>query len=171
MPNGRSTILNVLSALLKILDPAIDVDISEDQTTLTASNISETAITNLVMPTNNPAFQNSYLYIQDIQVYLNSNLTPTKIFGLLEIVETRVQLSDATAYVNSQLTHKPFLNGFKNNIPMGQLVDTLSTLSRATTTTTGAKKTYTIVFDPKTITLNGKVVNTVGNEVNKITHA
>ena len=95
--------------------------------------------------------QNSYLYIQDIQVYLNNNLNPTKIFGLLDIVETRVQLSDAAAYSNSQVTHKPFMNGFKNNITMGQLVDTLSNLSRATVSTTGKTKTYTLVFDPKNI--------------------
>jgi hypothetical protein len=153
MPNGRSTILNFLSALLKTLDPAIDVEISEDQTTLTASNISEATMVNLVIPTNNPSFQNSYLYLQDIHVYLNNNLVPTKIFGLLEIVETRIQLSDATAYCSSQVTHKPFMNGFKNNITMSQLVDTLSNLSRATVTTTGKTKHYTLIFDPKNIAL------------------
>jgi len=148
MPNGESTILSIQESLFKRTNPKINVSISEDNTLITASNITEESFANIELVTNNPGFQNSYMSLVDIDVYLNNEILPTEIYGLLPIVQQRIQNSDAEAYTLHIPTHRPFISGFQNNITIGQLIDTLSSLSSNTPDTFGIVKIIVLKFDP-----------------------
>jgi hypothetical protein len=148
MPNGESTILSIQESLFKRTDPKINLSISADNTLITASNITEESFADIALVTNNPGFQNSYMSLVDIDVYLNNEILPTEIYGLLPIVQQRIQNSDAKAYTLNRQTHKPFENGFQNNITIGELIDTLSSLSSNTPDTFGIVKKFVLKFDP-----------------------
>jgi len=150
MPNGKSTILSIQESIFKRIDPKINVSISEDNTIIKAANITEESFALIELVTNNPGFQNSYMSLVDIDVYLNNELLPTQIYGLLPIVQQRIQNSDAEAFIDNKQSHSPFKNGFQNNITIGQLIDTLSSLSRNTPDTFEIVKKFTLKFDPAT---------------------
>jgi len=147
MSTEKSTILAIQSSLFKRIDPNINVNIYNDSI-LVASKISEETFKNLVFATNNPSFTNGYMYLSDIKVYLNLQIEPTEIFGLLPIVQQRIENSDSEAYTENQVSNQPFINGFQNGITIGQLIDTLSSLSRNTPDTFGIVKTFTLYIDP-----------------------
>jgi hypothetical protein len=148
MPGGLSTVLNLQQSLLKRTDPNIISNVTADQTTLIAANISEETFVNLPFVTNNPGFNNSYMYLVDIKVFLNNQSEPTEIFGLLPIVQQRIENSDSEAYSEGKPTHRPFINGFEGNNSIGYVVDTLSALSRNTPNTYGVVKRFTLYIDP-----------------------
>lgn len=148
MPLGKSTILAIQYALLKRLDPSIGVTISEDQKLLTASDVSEETFQQLLFVTNNPGFQNSYMFLENILVYLGNDIHPTEIYGLLPIVKQKIENSDASAYIDGATTHQPFINGFQNGVNIGTLVDALSALSKNTPDTYGIVKKFTLIIDP-----------------------
>jgi len=149
MPNGESTILRIQESLFKRIDPAINTSINNDNTIITASNISEKTFPNLVFITNNPGYQNSYMSLIDIDVYLNNQTLPTEIYGLLPIVQQKIQNSDAEAFIDNKQSHSPFKNGFQNGINIGTLIDTLSSLSINTPDTFEIVKKFTLKLDPK----------------------
>ena len=147
MPSSRkSTILAIQASLLKRIDPDINVNIY-DETLLVASRISEAVFKELSFVTNNPSFNNSYMYVSDIKVYVN-NVEEVQIYGLLPIVQQRVENSDSLAFTENKTTHKPFLIGFQDGKTVGEVVDTLSSLSRNTPDTYGMMKTFTLYIDP-----------------------
>ena len=148
MSTGKSTILILQDVLFKNTNPNIITTISEDQTTITASNISEFDFSNLSVITNNPGYNSTYFYLTDIKVYLENNLFPTIIYGLYDIVLARISSSDAQAFVDDKKSHQPFINGFQNGTTIGELIDTLSNLSRATPDTYGIPKKFVLTFDP-----------------------
>jgi len=142
-----STILSIQSALYKRVDANINTQIIDD-TVLIASKISEETFKKLAFITNSPSYRNSYMYLTDIKVYLNNQIEPTEIYGLLPIVQQRMQNSDSEAFIDQNTENYPFINGFQNGITIGQLVDTLSSLSRNTPDTFGLVKTFTLFIDP-----------------------
>jgi hypothetical protein len=147
MPSGKSTILAIQSSLFKRIDPNINVNIY-DEKMLVASKISEETFKKLVFTTNNPGYTNSYVFLSDIKVYLNNEFEPTTIYGLLPIVQQRIENSDSEAFVNNENAHQPFIDGFQNGMTIGQLIDTLSSLSRNTPDTFGIVKTFSLYIDP-----------------------
>jgi len=147
MPSGKSTILAIQASLFKRIDPNINVNIYNEEL-LVASKISEEVFPDLIFATNNPSYLNSYMYLSDIKVYLNNEIEPTTIYGLLPIVQQRIENSDSEAFINNSISHKPFAIGFQNGISIGELVDTLSSLSRNTPDTYGMVKTFTLYIDP-----------------------
>ena len=146
----KSTILQMQRVLFSATDPNIITNISADQTTITASNISEQTFQYLSMATNNPSYTNGYLYLTDIQVYLNNDVFPTMIYGLYPIVYERMSYSDTSAFISGANSNQPFINGFQGGISIGQLVDQLSALSRSTPDTYGKVKKFVLVMDPVT---------------------
>ena len=147
MPSGKSTILAIQSSLFKRIDPNINVNIYNEEL-LVASKISEEVFPDLLFATNNPSYLNSYMYLSDIKVFLNNEIEPTTIYGLLPIVQQRIENSDSEAFINNSVSHKPFAIGFQNGISIGELIDTLSSLSRNTPDTYGMVKTFTLYIDP-----------------------
>lgn len=148
MPGGLSTVLNLQQSLFKRTDPNIISNLTADQTTLVASNISEATIVLLPFVTNSPAFKNSYMYLKKILVYLGNQSEPTEIFGLLPVVQQRIENSDSLAYSSGIPVHNPFTNGFKGGKTIGEVVDTLSSLSRNIPDTYGIVKRFTFYIDP-----------------------
>jgi len=148
MPGGLSTVLNLQQSLLKRTDPNIISNLSDDQTTLIAANVSEATFVKLPFVTNNPGFNNSYMYLKAIKVYLGNQSDPTEIFGLLPVVQQRIENSDSLAYSEGKPTHTPFTAGFKGGKNIGEVVDTLSSLSRNTPDTYGIPKRFTLFIDP-----------------------
>ena len=146
--SSKSTILAMQQVLFNVTDPNIITSISADQTTITASNISEQIFQYLSIATNNPSYTNGYLYLTDIQVYLDNDLFPTTIYGLYPIVYERISYSDTSAFIAGANANQPFINGFQGGITIGQLVDKLSSLSRSTPDTYGKVKKFVLVFDP-----------------------
>ena len=151
MPSGRSTVLAIEQALMKRVNPDIYTMISDDETTLIAGDITESDFPNLEFVTNNPTFNNSYVFLKDIEVYLGDQKFPTDILGLLPIVQQRMENSDSLAFIDGYKSNKPFINGFENGIDIGTLVDTLSSLSVNTPHTYGITKTFKLIIDPQLI--------------------
>jgi hypothetical protein len=147
MSGNKSTILAIQAALFKRIDPKINVNIYNEEL-LVASNISEAIFPQLIFATNNPGYNNSYMYLTDIKVYLGNEIEPTQIYGLLPIVEQRIENSDANAFIENMVSHKPFIDGFQNGISIGTLVDTLAQLSRNTPDTNNIVKHFTLYIDP-----------------------
>ncbi len=148
MPFGRSTILAIQASLLKKVNPNIIINIVNNDTLLIAADVSEDDFANLIFITNNPSFGNSYMYLSNIEVYLDNNLEHTEIYGLLPIVSQQVAQSDATAYINAARTHQPFIDGFQRGITISQLIDRLSSLSVNTPDTRGKVKRFKLYIDP-----------------------
>ena len=148
---AKNAINQIQASLFTSVDPSIIVWISEDQSTITASNISEDTFANLKLVTNNPQYPIP-MQIVGIQVYLNNNKYPTNIFGLFDFVFHKAAKSDTDAFVNNQKIHQPFINGWQNGITIGQLVDTLSALSPQVPDTHGIVKTFTLIMDPPIVT-------------------
>jgi hypothetical protein len=148
MSNGKSTVLALQSSLYKNTNPAIILSINKEQTAITASNVTEEDFPFLTFITNNPSFGSSYMFLLDIQVYLNNELFPTEIFGLYPIVAEQIAASDTGAFIVGQRSHKPFINGFQGGLTIGGLIDTLSSLSVSTPDTYGQVKKFVLVLDP-----------------------
>ena len=143
--NYRSILLKQQESLFRILDTNIKLDISDDGHTLVASDISEEAIINLTMITNNP-INNACLHFDNIMVFLDKDLDPTPIFGFYDICSQTLEVEDVLSYINGKNTFQPFLQGFQNGTSINELCDQLSLLSTYSPDTTGRKKNYTCVF-------------------------
>jgi hypothetical protein len=102
------------------------------------------------------------MQLQHINVYLDTDIHPTIIYGLNNIVNKRVELSDTQSFVNSQSTNQPFVNGFKNGITIGELIDTLSSLCTATPNTVGKVKRFDLVFTVTNPQMNQSVLTPAG---------
>ena len=148
MPSGKSTILSIQESLLKKVNPNIIINIINDETLLVAANVTEDDFKNLIFITNNPSFLNSYMFLSNIEVFLDNNLEHTEIYGLLPIVSQQIGQSDCTAYIDAKRTHQPFINGFQNGITIGQLIDKLANLSVNTPDTNNKTKKFTLYIDP-----------------------
>ena len=146
--SSKSTILAIQEVLFNATDSNIITKISADQTTIYASNITEEIFQYLSIATNNPGYSNGYMYLTDIEVYLDNNLFPTTIYGLFPIVYERIAYSDTLAFIENKNVNQPFINGFQGGVTIGQLVDQLSSLSRSTPDTYGKVKKFVLVFDP-----------------------
>ena len=149
MPSGKSTILSIQESLLKKVNPNIIINIINDETLLVAANVTEDDFKNLIFITNNPSFLNSYMFLSNIEVFLDNNLEQTEIYGLLPIVSQQIGQSDCTAYIDAKRTHQPFINGFQNGITIGQLIDKLANLSVNTPDTNNKVKKFTLYIDPE----------------------
>ena len=147
MPSGKSTILSIQESLLKKVNSNIIINI-KNNTLLIAANVSEDDFKNLIFVTNNPSFTNSYMFLTNIEVYLDNNLEQTEIYGLLPIVSQQIGQSDCSAYIDAKRTHQPFINGFQDGITIGQLIDKLSSLSINTPDTNNKVKKFTLYIDP-----------------------
>ncbi len=163
MPFGRSTILSIQESLLKKVNPNIIINIVNNETLLIAANVSEDDFANLIFVTNSPSFGNSYMYLINIEVYLDNNLEHTEIYGLLPIVSQQVEQSDANAYINAARTHQPFINGFQGGITISQLINELSVLSVNTPDTYGKVKKFKLYIDPLIGGSSGTITGTTTN--------
>ena len=148
MPSGKSTILSIQESLFKKVNPNIIINIINNETLLVAANVTEEDFKNLIFITNNPSFLNSYMYLSNIEVFLDNNLEHTEIYGLLPIVYQQIGQSDCTAYIDAKRTHQPFINGFQDGITIGQLIDKLASLSVNTPDTNNKVKKFTLYIDP-----------------------
>ena len=126
----KSTVLNLQKKLFYKVNANIVSEINHDQTIITASNISEFDFSNLIFITNSPFSREPFHTIIGIDVFLNTNLFPTPIYGLLEIVKARLEFSDVDAFVTGKIVHNPFQEGFgKLNKTIKEVIKTLASLT------------------------------------------
>ena len=148
MASSKSTILELQRSLCLSLDPKMIITISTDNTTIFISNISSDTFAKLQLITNTPAFSD-YYFFKTLHVFIGSNLQPTKILGLDEIVNSRIRSSDLDGFINKQASHTPFSKGFKDGSNINDLVSKLSLLSVVTPDVPlDANLTFTLVMDP-----------------------
>lgn len=154
----RSTIIAIQDILFKISDASQNIisSISDDQQTITSLNIYEETFIYIQLVTNNPQYNNYYIGLSNIKVYLDDSLVETEIFGLYEIVAKRIQMSDQKAFLAGQLRHRPFgdgitTTGINAGINIGQLIDKLSELCDEIPNTKGKKKKLVLEFTTKSI--------------------
>ena len=144
--------LKTLASTILISIPTFGIRVDPPTITIVGnqvfvSNVSEFALQLMQFPTNNPSFNNPPILLKEIQVFLNHDLVPTPIFGLHEFLNETYTLSDTAAYTAGEAIHNPFHYGcFKQNTSVGDLCDTLSSLSKTTPSTSFTPKTYTLIF-------------------------
>jgi hypothetical protein len=150
-------ILVAQQKLFQKLSPSICVDfVSEkEKMFLVASNITEDNMKNLELVTNSPSYT-SYMNLVGLEVVLAPNhipqTIPIHIYGLFDFVNSRISRSDADAFASDSKTHFPFINGFKNGITIGELIDNLTAMSRQLPNTYEVPKIFKLIFDPPTAT-------------------
>jgi hypothetical protein len=140
----ESILLKHQLALLTILSPTINVEWL-DERTLVASNISETEMINLTMITNDPS-HNARIHVDSINVSLNDEKKPTRIYGLYDICLEKIETEDVLSYAENLRTFQPFKNGFRNGITINELCDKLSALALRSPDTFRKVKKYSIVL-------------------------
>jgi len=136
-----STLLTLQESLFKRVNPNIITNISGNL--IIAENITEQDFPYLIFVTNNPSFSNEQLRLTNINVYLENNVQPTMIYGLLPIVQQRLYYKGSESYSLKENTYTPFINGFKGG-SIGTTVDKLSNLSVYTPDTNFKVKKFTL---------------------------
>lgn len=146
---SKSTILELQKSILSAIDPSLIITISSDNTTIFISNITPESFVNLKLVSNNPSF-GTYYYFIALNVFIGDNLSPTKILGLDNIIESKIRSTDLDSFINNKTFHTPFSNGFKNGLTITELIHNLSLLSLLTPDVPlDAKLRFTLVMDPK----------------------
>jgi hypothetical protein len=146
---SKSTILELQRSLCSSLDPNMIIEISSDNTTIFISNITSETFVNLRLVSNNPSF-GTYYFFMNLHVFIGDSLSPTKILGLDQIIESKIRSSDLNSFIDNKTTHTPFSNGFRNGLTINQLINRLSLLSLLTPDVPlDAKLRFTLVMDPK----------------------
>lgn len=151
----RSPILAIQDILFKQSDPSQNIisSIGRNEDIIRASNVSDEASQLLQVVVNQPVYNNSYLFLSDVKVYIDNSLYPTPIYGLYEILSKQVAISDvANGFLTGAKFHTPFApENFSNpNVySIGDLVDILSTQTPAIANTEGKSKKYMFVFDSR----------------------
>jgi hypothetical protein len=141
-----TTIITIQEALFKTINPNIITNINNDGHTLIADNISEEDFAQLTFVTNSPSFNGTKMSLFDIKVYLDNEVQPTMIYGLLEIVKQTMTYEESIAYSEGQSTYEPFINGFQVGT-IGDIVNELSSLSVNTPYTYNKKKIYSLYIE------------------------
>ena len=136
-----STLLTLQESEFKRINPNIITNITTNL--IIAENITEQDFPNLIFVTNNPSFSNEQLSLFDIKVYLENNIQPTIIYGLLPIVEQRLYYEQSIAYSLNKNTYTPFINGLKGGT-IGVTIDKLSNLSLYTPDTNFKTKKFSL---------------------------
>jgi hypothetical protein len=146
---SKSTILELQRSLCSSLDPNMIIEISSDNTTIFISNITSETFVNLRLVSNNPSF-GTYYFFMNLHVFIGDSLSPTKILGLDQIIESKIRSSDLESFIDNKTFHTPFSNGFRNGLTINQLINRLSLLSLLTPDVPlDAKLRFTLVMDPK----------------------
>ena len=146
---SKSTIIELQRSLSSSLDPNMIIEISSDNSTIFISNITSETFVNLRLVSNNPSF-GTYYFFMNLYVFIGDSLSPTKILGLDQIIESKIRSSDLNSFIDNKPTHTPFSNGFRNGLTIGGLIHHLSLLSLLTPDVPlDAKLRFTLVMDPK----------------------
>lgn len=144
-----TTIIIIQESLFKRVNPNIITNISDNGHTLIADNISEEDFAQLIFVTNSPSFNGTKMSLFDIKVYLDNEVQPTMIYGLLEIVKQTITYNESIAYSEGQSTYQPFINKFQIGT-IGNVVNELSSLSINTPYTYDKKKVYSLYIENST---------------------
>lgn len=136
-----STLLTLQESLFKRINPNIITNITGNL--IIVENITEQDFPNLIFVTNNPSFSNEQLSLFDIKVYLENNIQPTIIYGLLPIIQQRLYYEQSIAYALNKSTYIPFINGLKGGT-IGITIDKLSNLSLYTPDTNFKTKKFSL---------------------------
>jgi hypothetical protein len=141
-----SILLNHVIASALVVNPNIKGVISPDGHTAILTDITESDLPLLSFPVNNPA-NAAKLALKKFSVYnaTQSGSPPSRVYGLVDTVQSRFAKSDFAAYNEKNATHKPFEALF-NGLTLPQLTDTLSSISGETASTKNVVKNYTMVF-------------------------
>ena len=163
--SSKSTILELQKSILFGIDPSLIIKISSDNTTIFISNITPETFVNLRLVSNNPSF-GTYYFFMNLYVFIGDSLSPTKILGLDQIIESKIRSSDLNSFIDNKPTHTPFSNGFRNGLTIGGLIHHLSLLSLLTPDVPlDAKLRFTLVMDPKKH--YGKGIKKLANKTSK----
>jgi hypothetical protein len=134
---SNKTILYIQQALIKNKDNIMSCNIHE--TSLEINNISISTFPTLEFITNDTKYNNAFLYLSKICVYINNNIFETEIFGLYEIIKNTICNSDSDAYNNGEKTFFAFQQSatdtttkFKNNETIHTILKKLTELSDET---------------------------------------
>ena len=142
--------------LVLSIDPSVSVEFKyypNGGMKIFLSNISESTIGKLSFLTNTD-FNNNYLYLEDLKVFINGHYSSLDIPGLFEIANSLYKQSDITAFLAGNKVKQPFApsNIQDTSLPPGStfndFVDSLSGLIPYVEHTINRVKTYQIVLNP-----------------------
>ena len=142
--------------LVLSVDPSVSVDLKyypDGGMKIFLYGISEATIGKLSFLTNTD-FNNNYLYLEDLNVYINNNISPLNIPGLFDITNSMYKQSDIKEFLAGNKVKQPFApsNIQSTSLPPGStfndLVDTLTGVIPYVESTVNHVKTYEIVLNP-----------------------
>lgn len=145
---STDNLLILTESLFKMVNPNIITQfvIKNGIKSLLVSNVTEADFINIELITNKPQYLAS-LRLVEIKTTIGSNIDSTYIYGLFENITSIISSSNTQAIATNNFnTYKPFQNGFKNGIPVGTLIDTLSSLSNDLPNTFQLPKVFSFCF-------------------------
>lgn len=124
-----STILEMQKDLFNKVDNNLITDINRN--IMIVNNITPLNFEKLAFIVNNPKYSERLSFL-DIKVYIENDFIATAIHGLAEIVQAKMEYSDASNYLLQNNICTPFSNGFQNGITITELVCLLSSFDENT---------------------------------------
>lgn len=151
MDNKSIVLNNLRKSLFYKINSQIVVNISENNTRITASNILTEDFKHLIFISNSPYYPTDSSYLVGINVYLDNDTFPINIPGLFLIVKSKMLASEADSFIHYTNSYTPFINGFKNGMIIDEVVDKLSVIFEGTPDTYNRIKKYELIFDSKPV--------------------
>lgn len=124
-----STILEMQKDLFNKVDKNLITDIKRN--IMIVNNITSLNFEKLAFIVNNPKYSER-LSFSDIKVYIENDLYSTPIHGLAEIIQAKIEYSEASNYLLQNNICTPFSHGFQNNITITELVCLLASFDENT---------------------------------------
>jgi len=124
-----STILEMQKDLFTKVDNNLITDIKNNF--MIVSNINGKNFEKLAFIVNNPKYSERLSFL-DIKVYIENDLYATPIYGLVEIIQAKMEYSEASNYLLQNNICTPFSKGFQNGITITELVCLLASFDENT---------------------------------------
>jgi hypothetical protein len=131
MSNTSTILLQQQSHILDLNNTAsANIETEINNLKLNVYNFSIGDFQNLKLITNVPQNHNFYLILNKIEVFINNNLAPTPVYGLLDLLKAQINQKNLDNYKSDNKSFKPFKDdNFKDDTTITELFTKLMNLS------------------------------------------
>jgi hypothetical protein len=158
----RDWLLRSQIKLTQQTTPAVKTQVFKTQNDgrlLQLSNVTEDDLIILSFLTNTDK-NNNYLYLENIELYLNDEIKPFKIPGLKEMLIQVFENSDISAFLNNNKTHTPFNTDSFNGERLGDYIDNITSQIPFLQNTLNIHKKFVLYLNPDYFNVISSIVLT-----------